>query len=47
MAYYLLLSSGTFGAFKQSTTNFVRLLNQMSAEIKVGRQEGSDGAELL
>jgi hypothetical protein len=47
LSYYLILSCCTFGSFRASTANVVRLLNQMSADVMVSRggRPGGDLAE--
>lgn len=49
LSYYLLLSRGTFGSFRASTPNVVRLLNSLGPDALVRQQEGrqdraTDGA---
>lgn len=46
LSYYLILSRGTFGSFKASTANVVRLLNQMSTAVGVSEGEGGEQQQL-
>lgn len=40
LSYYLILSCSTFGSFRASTANVVRLLNQMGRDVLVRRAGG-------
>jgi hypothetical protein len=42
LSYYLILSCSTFGSFRASTANVVRLLNQMSTDVMVSRAGGGE-----
>jgi hypothetical protein len=44
LSYYLLLSCSTFGSFRASTANMVRLLNQMGRGVLVSPGGGVEGA---
>jgi hypothetical protein len=47
LSYYLLLSRSTFGSFRGSTSNVVRLLNQMEPDVLVRWGGGGMGVPLL